>query len=468
MMRVFVASPVLAVTFMLAVICIASASCSTKYEFLNRFATQDKDKLQSKPEVAGPLPSEPNSPNQPGTVDDRHDDTEAPAVDVAGVHLVSDCFDLETPAKKIGHTAVHCTLTSDSPEETPNAVSFTKISIRNPRRAESYDAIAMSADPHPTLPAHFLVSSANEIAFHIEIPTLRLTELKPIPVELLLAEVKVGGELIANSVVFRPRINDYFRKSSLCNTATAEVYIPINFNLDTVRIDKPSAEVTPKYNVRWGFESAPDLQNLTNESGQALAFDLPGLRGLNICQATFTQSITLNWSSMTNHLNRKFYMVNELNKRYQLLMTDAGPVDSVFKFSPDMFISYLPRQPAPVNIVFATNPTTPPSEWCLFGQTGCIGPHDPIKDEIFAGKIPSPFLAKNLNKILENKLKLRVVNSFHSGQTKNDCFPLDATVNTHGSAKGADTIGNQDLCDATIPAPPTVSGTLLKIRYLAP
>ena len=133
-------------------------------------------------------------------------DKEYPPVDVAGVHLTSQCVDPDIPGLLENTALIECSLRSNS--EARKNVHVASVTLSGIREGEQFKAFDFTGTRHPVA-GFFVVTKTQEMSFYFEVPNADLPALKEKLIRLEFGDVivdwvKYEGQLIVTLPIGKP------------------------------------------------------------------------------------------------------------------------------------------------------------------------------------------------------------------------------------------------------------------------
>lgn len=133
-------------------------------------------------------------------------DKEYPPVDVAGVHLTSQCVDPNIPGLLENTALIECSLRSNS--EARKNVHVASVTLSGIREGEQFKAFDFTGTRHPVA-GFFVVTKTQEMSFYFEVPNADLPALKEKLIRLEFGDVivdwvKYEGQLSVTLPIGKP------------------------------------------------------------------------------------------------------------------------------------------------------------------------------------------------------------------------------------------------------------------------
>jgi hypothetical protein len=133
-------------------------------------------------------------------------DKEYPPVDVAGVHLTSQCVDPNIPGLLENTALIECSLRSNS--EARKNVHVASVTLSGIRDGEQFKAFDFTGTRHPVA-GFFVVTKTQEMSFYFEVPSADLPALKEKLIRLEFGDaivdwVKYEGQLSVTLPIGKP------------------------------------------------------------------------------------------------------------------------------------------------------------------------------------------------------------------------------------------------------------------------
>jgi hypothetical protein len=133
-------------------------------------------------------------------------DKEYPPVDVAGVHLTSQCVDPKIPGLLENTALIECSLRSNS--EARKNVHVASVTLSGIREGEQFKAFDFTGTRHPVA-GFFVVTKTQEMSFYFEVPNADLPALKEKLIRLEFGDVivdwvKYEGQLSVTLPIGKP------------------------------------------------------------------------------------------------------------------------------------------------------------------------------------------------------------------------------------------------------------------------
>jgi len=172
--------------------------CSTSSIFSSNAATETPNSDNGKIPGGAGAPTQSTSQNE--------GDKEYPAVDVAGVHLTSQCVDPNIPGLAENTALIECSLRSNS--DARKIVYVGSVTMTGIREGEQFKASEFTGTRYPVA-GFFVVTKIQAMSFYFEVPNADLPAFKEKPIRLEFGDVivdwvKYEGQLSVTLPIGKP------------------------------------------------------------------------------------------------------------------------------------------------------------------------------------------------------------------------------------------------------------------------